>query len=108
MDNKIRIVGDDLLVTNTGRIKEAIEKRLCNSVLIKPNQIGTLTETLEAINLAHDNNFSTMISHRSGDTIDTFIADLAVGVSAGYIKSGAPARAERVSKYNRLLEIYYS
>ncbi len=108
MDNKIRIVGDDLLVTNTERIKEAIDQKLCNSVLIKPNQIGTLTETLEAINLAHNNNFSTMISHRSGDTIDTFIADLAVGVSAGYIKSGAPARAERVSKYNRLLEIYYS
>jgi enolase len=108
MDNKIRIVGDDLLVTNTGRIKEAIEKRLCNSVLIKPNQIGTLTETLEAINLAHNNSLSTMISHRSGDTIDTFIADLAVGVSSSYIKSGAPARAERVSKYNRLLEIYYS
>jgi enolase len=108
MDNKIRIVGDDLLVTNTERIKEAIDQKLCNSVLIKPNQIGTLTETLEAINLAHSNDFTTMISHRSGDTIDTFIADLAVGVSALYIKSGAPARAERVSKYNRLLEIYYS
>lgn len=107
MNNKIRIVGDDLLVTNTERIREAIAKKLCNSVLIKPNQIGTLTETLEAISLAHSNNFTTMISHRSGDTIDTFIADLAVGISAGYLKSGAPARAERVSKYNRLLEIYY-
>jgi enolase len=105
--NSLRIVGDDLLVTNTDRIKEAIEKKLCNSVLIKPNQIGTLTETLKAINLAHQNNMTTMISHRSGDTIDTFISDLAVGVSARYIKSGAPARAERVSKYNRLLEIYY-
>jgi enolase len=105
--NSLRIVGDDLLVTNTDRIKEAIENKLCNSVLIKPNQIGTLTETLKAINLAHQNNMTTMISHRSGDTIDTFISDLAVGVSAGYIKSGAPARAERVSKYNRLLEIYY-
>ncbi|MEX0596664.1 MAG: phosphopyruvate hydratase [Candidatus Paceibacterota bacterium] len=103
----IRIVGDDLLVTNTDRIQKAIEQKLCNSVLIKPNQIGTLTETINAINLAHNNNLSTMISHRSGDTIDTFIADLAVGVSAGFMKSGAPARAERVSKYNRLLEIYY-
>ena len=108
INKDMRIVGDDLLVTNVKRIQEAIEKRLCNSVLIKPNQIGTLTETLEAINLAHNNNLSTMISHRSGDTIDTFISDLAVGVSAGYMKSGAPARAERVSKYNRLLEIYYS
>jgi enolase len=108
INKDIRIVGDDLLVTNVKRIQEAINQKLCNSVLIKPNQIGTLTETLEAINLAHNNNLSTMISHRSGDTIDTFISDLAVGVSAGYIKSGAPARAERVSKYNRLLEIYYS
>jgi len=108
INKDMRIVGDDLLVTNVKRIQEAINQKLCNSVLIKPNQIGTLTETLEAINLAHNNNLSTMISHRSGDTIDTFISDLAVGVSAGYMKSGAPARAERVSKYNRLLEIYYS
>lgn len=108
MSNSIRIVGDDLLVTNTARIQTAIDQKLCNSVLIKPNQIGTLTETLNAIKLAHDNNLSTMISHRSGDTIDTFISDLAVGVGAEYMKSGAPARAERVSKYNRLLEIYYS
>jgi enolase len=106
-DNTLRVVGDDLLVTNTERIKDAIKQKLCNSVLIKPNQIGTLTETLEAISLAHNNNLTTMISHRSGDTIDTFISDLAVGVSARYMKSGAPARAERVSKYNRLLEIYY-
>ena len=107
IQGNINIVGDDLLVTNTERIQEAIDQKLCNSVLIKPNQIGTLTETLNAIKLAHNNNFSTMISHRSGETIDTFIADLAVGVSAKYMKSGAPARAERVSKYNRLLEIYY-
>lgn len=106
--NDFRIVGDDLLVTNTERIKEAIDNKLCNSVLIKPNQIGSLSETLAAIDLAHSNNLTTMISHRSGDTIDTFISDLAVAVSAGYMKSGAPARAERVSKYNRLLEIYYS
>ena len=108
MQNKISIVGDDLLVTNTQRIQKAINDKLCNSVLIKPNQIGTLTETLEAITLAHKNNLTTMISHRSGDTIDTFISDLAVAVSAKYMKSGAPARAERVSKYNRLLEIYSS
>jgi enolase len=108
INGNIRIVGDDLLVTNTKRIQKAIDENLCNSVLIKPNQIGTLTETLEAINLAHNNNLTTMISHRSGDTIDTFISDLAVGMSSGYMKSGAPARAERVSKYNRLLEIYYS
>lgn len=105
--DSIRIVGDDLLVTNTARIQTAIDKKLCNSVLIKPNQIGTLTETIDAIKLSHDNNLSTMISHRSGDTIDTFISDLAVGVGSGYMKSGAPARAERVSKYNRLLEISY-
>lgn len=102
-----RVVGDDLLVTNTGRIQMAIDKQLCNSVLIKPNQIGTLTEVLDAIILAHQNNFTTMISHRSGDTSDTFISDLAVATKSGYMKSGAPARAERVSKYNRLLEIYY-
>jgi enolase len=106
-NNNLQIVGDDLLVTNTNRIQNAISQKLCNSVLIKPNQIGTLTETLEAISLAHNNNLTTMISHRSGDTIDTFISDLAIGVSARYMKSGAPARAERVSKYNRLLEIYY-
>lgn len=104
---EFRIVGDDLLVTNTERIQMAIEQKWCNSVLIKPNQIGTLTETLDAITLAHQHNFTTMISHRSGDTIDTFISDLAVGTKSQYMKSGAPARAERVSKYNRLLEIYY-
>ena len=102
-----RVVGDDLLVTNTERIHMAIEKQLCNSVLIKPNQIGTLTEVLDAIILAHQHHFTTMISHRSGDTSDTFISDLAVATKSGYMKSGAPARAERVSKYNRLLEIYY-
>jgi enolase len=104
---EIRLVGDDLLVTNTQRIQEAIDKQLCNSVLIKPNQIGTLTEVIDAIRLAHQNQFTTMISHRSGDTTDTFISDLAVASRSAYMKSGAPARAERVSKYNRLLEISY-
>jgi enolase len=103
----LRLVGDDLLVTNTQRIQEAIDKQLCNSVLIKPNQIGTLTEVIDAIQLAHQNQFTTMISHRSGETIDTFISDLAVASRSAYMKSGAPARAERVSKYNRLLEISY-
>jgi enolase len=104
---ELRLVGDDLLVTNTQRIQDAIDKQLCNSVLIKPNQIGTLTEVIDAIQLAHQNKLSTMISHRSGDTIDTFISDLAVASRSAYMKSGAPARAERVSKYNRLLEISY-
>jgi enolase len=104
---ELRLVGDDLLVTNTQRIQEAIDKQLCNSVLIKPNQIGTLTEVIDAIQLAHQNKFTTMISHRSGETIDTFISDLAVASRSAYMKSGAPARAERVSKYNRLLEISY-
>jgi len=104
---EIRLVGDDLLVTNTQRIQEAIDNQLCNSVLIKPNQIGTLTEVIDAIRLAHQNQFTTMISHRSGDTTDTFISDLAVASRSAYMKSGAPARAERVSKYNRLLEISY-
>jgi enolase len=94
-------------VTNTQRIQDAIDKQLCNSVLIKPNQIGTLTEVIDAIQLAHQNKLTTMISHRSGDTIDTFISDLAVASRSAYMKSGAPARAERVSKYNRLLEIFY-
>jgi enolase len=107
MSPELRLVGDDLLVTNTQRIQDAIDKQLCNSVLIKPNQIGTLTEVIDAIQLAHQNKLSTMISHRSGDTIDTFISDLAVASRSAYMKSGAPARAERVSKYNRLLEISY-
>lgn len=104
-DNDITIVGDDLLVTNPQRIQIAIDKQLCNSVLIKPNQIGTVTETFQAISLAHTNRMTTMMSHRSGDTIDTFISDLAVATGCEYMKSGAPARAERVAKYNRLLEI---
>ncbi|MDD5152926.1 MAG: phosphopyruvate hydratase [Candidatus Pacebacteria bacterium] len=101
----IKIVGDDLLVTNVKRIKMAIEKRAVNSVLIKFNQIGTLSETIEAIEMAKNQKWIPFISHRSGETTDTFIADLAVGLSCNYIKSGSLVRGERVCKYNRLMEI---
>ena len=100
-----QLVGDDLLVTNTARIRRAIEERSANSVLIKVNQIGTLTETLEAIKTAGAAGWTSVISHRSGETEDTFIADLAVATGSGQIKTGAPARSERTAKYNRLLEI---
>lgn len=102
---KIQIVGDDLFVTNTTRLKKGIIENAANSILIKPNQIGTLTETLDAIELAKKNGYKTIISHRSGETEDTTIADIAVGVNAGQIKTGAPCRSERVAKYNRLLNI---
>ncbi len=101
----ISLVGDDLFVTNAKRLQKGIKNNVANSILIKPNQIGTLTETLETIKLAKKNNYKTIISHRSGETEDTFIADLSVAVNAGLIKMGAPARSERVAKYNRLLEI---
>lgn len=100
-----QLVGDDLLVTNTGRIRRAIDLRAANSVLIKLNQIGTLTETLEAIESAQRAGWTAVISHRSGETEDDFIADLAVATGAGQIKTGAPARSERTAKYNRLLDI---
>lgn len=102
---EISLVGDDLFVTNVKRLQKGIKNNVANSILIKPNQIGTLTETLETIKLAKKNNYKTIISHRSGETEDTFIADLSVAVNAGLIKMGAPARSERVAKYNRLLEI---
>ena len=102
---KIQIVGDDLLVTNPEKIKEAIKEKLCNALLLKPNQIGTLTESLDACRLAHSANWRVMVSHRSGETEDTFIADLAVGLGTGQIKLGAPARGERTCKYDRLLKI---
>lgn len=105
LGDRIKIVGDDLLVTNVERIQTAIEKNAVNSVLIKPNQIGTLTETIEAILLAKKQGWAPFVSHRSGETTDTFIADLAVGLSCDYIKSGALVRGERVAKYNRLMEI---
>ena len=102
---KITIVGDDLLTTNTERMRLAYAKDACNGVIIKPNQIGTVSETLEAVKLAKLYGWKIIISHRSGETLDDFIADLAVGVQSDYIKSGAPARGERLAKYNRLLKI---
>ncbi len=102
---KIQIVGDDLFVTNTTRFKRGIKEKSANCILVKPNQIGTLTETLNVIEMAKNNNFKTIISHRSGDTEDTFIADLAVGIKSSQIKTGSLARSERVAKYNRLLRI---
>ena len=101
----VQIVGDDLFVTNTKRLNKGIKERSANSILVKPNQIGTLTETLEVISLAKKANFSTIISHRSGDTEDTFIADLAVATTSSQIKTGSLSRSERVAKYNRLLRI---
>lgn len=105
LGNKILLVGDDLFVTNADRLRYGIEKNVANCILIKPNQIGTLTETLNTIEEAKQNGYGIIISHRSGETEDTFIADLAVGVNAKRIKSGAPARTDRVCKYNRLLNI---
>ncbi len=101
----LQLVGDDLFVTNTERLKIGIKKGCGNAILIKPNQIGTLTETLDVINLAHKNGYKTVISHRSGETEDTTIADIAVAVNSGQIKTGAPCRSDRVAKYNRLLII---
>ena len=102
---KIQIVGDDLLVTNLNRIREAITEELCNCLLLKVNQVGTLTESLESASLARKANWNIMISHRSGDTEDSFISDLAVAWDTGQIKLGAPCRSERTSKYNQLLRI---
>ena len=99
------MVGDDLFVTNTERLKKGIKLRAGNAILIKPNQIGTITETVSAVTLARASGFRTIISHRSGETEDTVIADLAVGLNAGFIKTGAPCRGERVAKYNRLIRI---
>ncbi len=101
----VDLVGDDLFVTNRKRLEKGIKQKVANSILIKPNQIGTLTETLETIKLAKQNGYKTIISHRSGETEDTFIADLAVAVNAGQVKMGAPCRSERVAKYNRILNI---
>ena len=105
LNDKIQLVGDDLFVTNVSRLKKGIELGVGNSILIKLNQIGTLTETLDVIELAKKNGYKTIISHRSGETEDTVISDLAVAVNAGLIKSGAPCRTDRVAKYNRLLMI---
>lgn len=103
--DKIQLVGDDLFVTNITRLQKGISNKIANSILIKPNQIGTLTETLEAIELAKKNGYTAVISHRSGETEDTTIADIAVATNAGQIKTGAPCRTDRVAKYNRLLNI---
>ena len=105
VNKNFQIVGDDLFVTNEKRLKDGINKKAANSILIKPNQIGTLTETIKVINLAHKYNYKTIISHRSGDTEDTFIADLAVATNSSQIKTGSLTRSERVAKYNRLLRI---
>jgi len=103
--DKVKIVGDDLFVTNVERLEKGIHRKAANSILIKPNQIGTLTETLNAIKKAKENGFETIISHRSGETEDTVIADIAVATGCEKIKSGAPCRSDRVAKYNRLLYI---
>ena len=103
--NKVQLVGDDLFVTNMARLKKGIDLHVANCILIKPNQIGTLTETLDAIELAKSNGYKAIISHRSGETEDTTIADIAVATNVGQIKSGAPCRTDRVAKYNRLLNI---
>jgi enolase len=105
LGSKMHLVGDDLFVTNTQRLKQGIELGIGNSILIKVNQIGTLTETLDAIAMANRAGYTAIISHRSGETEDTTIADLAVALNAGQIKSGAPSRSDRVAKYNQLLRI---
>jgi enolase len=105
LGDKVQLVGDDLFVTNTTRLAKGIELDCANSILIKLNQIGTISETLDAIKMAHKAGFTTVVSHRSGETEDTTIADLAVAVNAGQIKTGAPGRSERVAKYNQLLRI---
>jgi enolase len=105
LGDRLQIVGDDLLVTNVERLSRAIDVRAANSILIKLNQIGTLSETLDAVRMAREAGWTAVISHRSGETEDTFIADLAVATGSGQIKTGAPARSDRVAKYNRLLRI---
>jgi enolase len=105
LGNRVQLVGDDFFVTNTKRLKKGIEQKCANSILVKVNQIGTLTETLDAVETAHRAGYTAVISHRSGETEDTTIADIAVALNAGQIKTGAPSRSERVAKYNRLLRI---
>jgi enolase len=105
LGQKIQIVGDDLFVTNPERLEKGIKSKTANALLVKVNQIGSLTETIDAVTMAHANNYKSMMSHRSGETEDTTIADLAVALNCGQIKTGAPARSERVAKYNQLLRI---
>jgi enolase 1/2/3 len=101
----VQLVGDDLFVTNVERLQRGIQQGVANAILVKVNQIGTLTETFEAIRLARENGYAAVISHRSGETEDTTIADLAVATNAGQMKAGAPSRSDRVAKYNQLLRI---
>ena len=103
--DRVQLVGDDLFVTNTERLASGIEQGIANSILIKVNQIGTLTETLDAIEMAHKNGYTSIISHRSGETEDTKIADIAVATNAGQIKTGSMSRTDRIAKYNQLLRI---
>ena len=105
LGHKVQLIGDDLFVTNTKRLKKGIEMGAANGILVKVNQIGTLTESLEAIEMAKRAGYATVISHRSGETEDSIIADIAVAVNAGQIKTGAPCRSDRVAKYNQLLRI---
>ena len=103
--DKVQLVGDDLFVTNTKRLSRGIEGNIANSILIKVNQIGTLTETLDAIEMAHKNSYTAVISHRSGETEDVTIADLSVATNAGQIKTGSMSRTDRIAKYNQLIRI---
>ena len=105
LGDRVQLVGDDLFVTNVTRLKEGIEKHIANSILVKVNQIGTLSETFDAVRMAHDANYSAVMSHRSGETEDTTIADLAVATNCGQIKTGSLARSDRVAKYNQLIRI---
>ena len=105
LGDRLQLVGDDIFVTNPSILREGIDRGIANSILIKLNQIGTLTETLDTIQMARDAGYRCVISHRSGETEDTFIADLVVATGVGQIKTGAPARSERVAKYNQLLRI---
>jgi enolase len=105
LNSRIQLVGDDLFVTNTSILKQGIEKNIANSILIKVNQIGTITETLNAIKMAHQANYTAVVSHRSGETEDTTIADLVVGTATGQIKTGSLSRSDRIAKYNQLIRI---
>jgi len=105
LGDKIQLVGDDIFVTNTSILQEGIKKNIANSILIKLNQIGSLTETIDAVDMAHRASYTAVISHRSGETEDATIADLAVALNSGQIKTGAPSRSDRVAKYNQLLRI---
>ena len=105
LGDKVQLVGDDLFVTNTKRLKKGIDMAVANSILIKVNQIGTLSETMDAVEMANRAGYTAVISHRSGETSDTTISDIVVGLNAGQIKTGAPSRTDRVCKYNQLLRI---